>query len=113
MEHGSSKYYAVRVGKIPGIYRSWEEVDELVTGFPGAQHKSFWTYEEAVAYMDGARRSRRGGVAGAHYAGGGSMTDSVASEMRRCRLSAWVGGAPGSSSSSPSSKKEAHIGGCG
>ncbi|MBO6115302.1 MAG: ribonuclease H family protein [Lachnospiraceae bacterium] len=45
-----SKYYAVKVGKIPGIYLSWDECKENVNGFPGAIYKSFKTIEEAEAY---------------------------------------------------------------
>ncbi|MED6128307.1 hypothetical protein PIB30_096466, partial [Stylosanthes scabra] len=80
MDQGLRKFYAVRVGKIPGIYRSWDEVNELVTGFPGAQHKSFWSYEEANA-------------------GGDGRVDSVASQLRRCRVSSRVSGDPGASTS--------------
>lgn len=46
-----SKYYAVRVGKNPGIYRNWEETKEQVYGFPGAIYKSFTTKKEAEDFM--------------------------------------------------------------
>lgn len=45
------KYYAVRVGKEPGIYRSWEDCKNQVHGFKGAEYKSFKTEEEALSYM--------------------------------------------------------------
>jgi ribonuclease HI len=44
------KYYAVKVGKTPGIYETWEECSANVTGFPGAIYKSFGTIEEAEAF---------------------------------------------------------------
>lgn len=47
------KYYAVRVGKTPGIYTSWSLCEVLVKGYPGAKYKSFTDLEEAKAYMDG------------------------------------------------------------
>lgn len=47
-----NKYYAVRKGSVPGIYRSWEECKYSVEGFPGAEYKSFSTEEEAQLYMD-------------------------------------------------------------
>lgn len=47
------KYYAVRVGKTPGIYTSWSLCEVLVKGFPGAKYKSFTSLEEAREYMDG------------------------------------------------------------
>ena len=43
----AQKYYAVRTGKKPGIYNTWEECKAVVDGYPGAQYKSFKTREEA------------------------------------------------------------------
>lgn len=45
------KFYAVRVGKIPGVYRTWSQAEEQVKGFSGAEYKSFSTEEEAVKYI--------------------------------------------------------------
>ena len=47
----ASKFYAVKKGKIPGIYNSWEECKKMVDGFPGAVYKSFKTLEEAGAFL--------------------------------------------------------------
>lgn len=47
----ASKFYAVRKGKKPGIYRTWDACKAVVTGFSGAQYKSFLTMEEAEQYM--------------------------------------------------------------
>lgn len=47
------KYYAVRKGASPGIYTSWEECRKLVTGFKGAEYKSFPDRESAQKYMAG------------------------------------------------------------
>lgn len=49
------KYYAVRVGKIPGIYSTWNECQEQVKGFSGAEYKSFATLNEAEQYVLGVR----------------------------------------------------------
>ena len=46
------KYYAVKNGRIPGIYTSWDECKEQVNGFSGAVYKSFTIKEEAMAYID-------------------------------------------------------------
>lgn len=46
-------YYAVRKGKTPGIYRTWEACRAQVEGFPGALYKGFATEEEAVAFIEG------------------------------------------------------------
>lgn len=47
----ANKYYAVKVGKIPGIYNTWDECKSNVDGFSGALYKSFKTLEEAMNYM--------------------------------------------------------------
>ena len=51
MSKNSSKVYAVKVGKKPGIYETWAEANEQIDGFPYALHKSFATRDEADAYM--------------------------------------------------------------
>ena len=45
-----SKFYAVKVGKIPGIYLTWDECKINVIGFPNAKYKSFNTIEEAQEF---------------------------------------------------------------
>jgi len=46
------KVYAVKNGKVPGIYDSWEEAKHQVYGFPSAMFKSFISKDEAMAYMN-------------------------------------------------------------
>lgn len=48
-----NKYYAVRKGSVPGIYRSWDECKYSISGFPNPEFKSFSTLEEAEAFMEG------------------------------------------------------------
>lgn len=45
------KYYAVRKGKKNGIYNTWDKCKEQVSGFSGAEYKSFTSLEEANIYM--------------------------------------------------------------
>lgn len=45
------KFYAVKVGRKPGIYNTWNECKENTNGFSGAQFHSFKTLEEANEYM--------------------------------------------------------------
>ena len=47
------KYYAVRKGRSPGIYSTWESCAAQVKGHPGAIYKSFKTQAEAKAFMEG------------------------------------------------------------
>lgn len=46
------KFYAVKKGLVPGIYHSWEECKQNVDGVTGAIFKSFWSEEEAVAFLN-------------------------------------------------------------
>src|SRR5690625_1284024 len=48
----SKKYYAVKKGKKPGIYRTWEDAKSQVHGYPNAVYKSFKTKNEAEAFME-------------------------------------------------------------
>lgn len=47
----SKKYYAVRAGRKPGIYRTWPEAQKQVSGFKNAQYRSFKTKKEAEAFI--------------------------------------------------------------
>lgn len=48
------KYYAVRKGQKPGIYTSWDECKALVTGYKGAEYKSFTDKQSALDYINGS-----------------------------------------------------------
>lgn len=47
----STKYYAVRVGRKPGIYHSWEETKAEVHGYPNASYQSFKNLADAQAFI--------------------------------------------------------------
>lgn len=49
----AQKYYAVKNGKKTGIFGTWNQCKEQVTGFKGAIYKSFLTLDEAKAYISG------------------------------------------------------------
>ena len=46
------KFYAVKKGKKTGIFSTWDECKEQVTGFKGAVYKSFKTLSEAEAFLE-------------------------------------------------------------
>lgn len=46
------KYYAVKVGKNPGIYKTWDECAQNVLGFEGAKFKSFPSLDMANEYLN-------------------------------------------------------------
>ena len=48
----SKKYYAVKIGRVPGIYDSWEECQANVSGISGAIFKSFRSLEEAETFIN-------------------------------------------------------------
>nr|KAJ3419647.1 hypothetical protein HK105_006706 [Polyrhizophydium stewartii] len=45
------KYYAMRISRNPGIYRSWSKARSLIDGCAGARYKSFSTVAEAMAFI--------------------------------------------------------------
>lgn len=49
----AKKYYAVRTGKTPGIYLTWDACKAMVDGYPGAKYKSFPSLAEAEAFLEG------------------------------------------------------------
>lgn len=44
-------YYAVRVGRNPGIYESWDQAEREISRFAGAVFKKFNTRLDALAFM--------------------------------------------------------------
>ncbi len=44
-------FYAVRTGRSPGVYLTWDECKKQTIGFPGAVFKKFKTKEEAEAFI--------------------------------------------------------------
>ena len=51
MAQTKKKFYAVRKGRNPGIYTTWDECSAQVIGCAGAVYKSFPTLEEAEAFI--------------------------------------------------------------
>lgn len=46
-----AKFYAVKVGRNPGIYLSWDDCKKQVDKFKGAVYKSFSSKDEAMAFI--------------------------------------------------------------
>ncbi|MBI3915210.1 MAG: viroplasmin family protein, partial [Chloroflexi bacterium] len=44
-------YYAVRVGRVPGIYKTWDECSAQVTGFAGAHYRGFNSLLDAEKFL--------------------------------------------------------------
>lgn len=47
-----NKYYAVKLGRNPGIYQTWGEVEEQVKGFSKPIYRSFNSLEKATNFME-------------------------------------------------------------
>ncbi|MED6170381.1 hypothetical protein PIB30_030354 [Stylosanthes scabra] len=48
---GNYSHYAVRHGRVPGIYTNWEDAEPQVLGFPRAKFNGFRSLDEAIAFM--------------------------------------------------------------
>jgi len=48
-----NNYYAVRIGKTPGIYKTWEECKAQVIGYKGAIYKGFVEKQDAEDFLRG------------------------------------------------------------
>lgn len=49
----SSKFYAVKNGRVPGIYTDWPSAQDQITGWTKPKHKCFSTRVEAQRFLDG------------------------------------------------------------
>ncbi len=49
----AKKFYAVKRGRVPGIYNDWSSCKEQVLGFKGAEYKKFKSKKEADDFIDG------------------------------------------------------------
>lgn len=47
----AKKFYAVKIGKTPGVYETWAECQNQINGFSGAVYKGFATKQEALAFV--------------------------------------------------------------
>jgi len=55
-----SKFYVVWKGKRPGVYDSWDDCKAAITGYKGAQYKSFATFELAKKAYNGSYEEYKG-----------------------------------------------------
>lgn len=48
-----AKYYAVQIGKTPGVYNTWDECKSQIEGVKGAKYKSYSNPEDALKFVKG------------------------------------------------------------
>lgn len=56
----AKKFYAVKKGRNTGIFQTWDQCKASVSGYSGAQYKSFSTLEEAREYLEDGKASPTG-----------------------------------------------------
>lgn len=49
---GSAKFYAVKSGRVPGIYTDWTSAQQQIKGWTKPRHKLFQTRAEAQRFLD-------------------------------------------------------------
>ncbi|MED6116737.1 hypothetical protein PIB30_102968 [Stylosanthes scabra] len=59
MAFGKYSHYAVRVGKVPGVYTSWDECEAQVLGVPKAKYKGFNSLQDALAFVNGGAETQK------------------------------------------------------
>lgn len=52
----AKKYYAVRKGRKIGVFETWDECKNSVSGFSGAEYKSFPKKEDAIDFVNGSTK---------------------------------------------------------
>ena len=80
MADKKTKFYAVKAGLVPGIYRTWAECEAQVRGVAGAKYKSFFTLEEAQAFLasgEGIMSSSRGKASRRSSAAASSESEAI------------------------------------
>ncbi|MFX0556203.1 viroplasmin family protein [Maribacter sp. CXY002] len=55
-----SKFYVVWKGKRPGIYDTWQDCKAAITGYKGAEYKSFATFDQAKKAYNGSYNDFKG-----------------------------------------------------
>lgn len=48
----SSRFYAVKNGRVPGIYTDWPSAQEQITGWQKPKYRCFTTHAEAQIFLD-------------------------------------------------------------
>lgn len=56
------KFYAVKIGRTPGIYTSWDDCKKQVQGFPKALYKAFTSRSDAEKFIESKKETPNGGL---------------------------------------------------
>lgn len=58
------KIYAVRKGRVTGVFQTWNDCKASVEGYTGAEYKGFSSLQEALDYMGAESRGKESGKRG-------------------------------------------------
>ncbi|RYR78839.1 hypothetical protein Ahy_A01g003705 [Arachis hypogaea] len=47
-------FYAMRRGRVPGVYQSWQECDQQMNGYQNSKHRGFRDLAEALTWLHSA-----------------------------------------------------------
>ena len=65
------KFYAVKEGRIPGVYTSWPDCQKQTNGYSGAVFKSFSSREEALNFISPSPKETKNSKEDIVYCDGG------------------------------------------
>jgi len=57
MQSRKASFYAVQIGRTPGVYLTWEDCERQIKGWPYARYKKFPTKEQADAFVESSASS--------------------------------------------------------
>ncbi len=57
-------FYAVKAGRVPGIYRTWDECKAQTDGYSGAVYKGFYTQADAQNFLEAPESTPNQNTAG-------------------------------------------------
>jgi len=99
---GKAKFYGVAVGRVPGVYASWDDARTQVDAFKGAKHKSFSTASDAERWL-----AEQGVAAAAAAAAAAAPTTTSPTEASaRDRATASIAAAPTTTSPTEASARD-------
>lgn len=53
------KFYVVKKGRVPGVYRKWDDAKKQIDGYSNAEYKSFNNVADAAEYMDWSEEEKK------------------------------------------------------
>ena len=77
----AKKFYAVKNGRKPGVYKTWAECKAQVDGFSGATYKSFLSLEEAKQFI-GANGEKKSTSVQKQAGNSGNMKNGLYPDMK-------------------------------